>query len=260
MKLTREWDRPLRGAAFLALWMCALAWTGEVANASLFYLTSGASGSKTPLASNTSAEDIGWKPVPGTSPADVAFTVAESAQVQLTAFPYTVQTNGPTLTTTVEEGDPNNPFYNAVTSPNVLSFIFQLSNPSTTTGINPLTINGFNNWSGDIAYGNWTGSGTVLPAPQVQMTAASTGGQIDIPFGASSFKAPNGSTPILSVDVVLYTNATNYVAALDPVTWGSVYSAPSYAPAAATPEPSSMVLAAIGAVFLGLLGWRRNRA
>ena len=244
MKLTTEWSRSLRGIAVVVLSVCAVVWTDEAANAGLFSLTPGGLG--TPGSTHAMA----------VAPAG-ALAATESPYIQLTASPYTVQTGGPTLTSTVEVGDTQNPYYNAVTSPNVLTFIFQLTNPSTTSGIGYLSVNGFTGFS--VSYGTWTTSGGLTPTPIVQMTSAPPNDVIDLPYSPVTFIAANNITPKVSAEVVLYTNATTYGPVLDPITWGNsaIYSAPSYMP---TPEPSSLILASIGIISLLALGRRRAGA
>jgi len=254
MKLTTEWGRILRGVAITLFLACALSWAGGIANASnLYNLIAGGTHDLT-----TSA--VIQSPLTTPDPEHDGLDVSKSPNIQLTASPYTVQTGGPTVTSTVEEGDPNNPYVNGISgsNPAALSFIFEISNPSISTGFGAFSIDGFTGWG--IWYGSYVGAGTGSLLPSF-VSITGTPNVIDAAFGASNTKAANSETPAVSGELVLYTNATNYGTILDPITWGSaIYSAPSYMPAVATPEPSSLVLASIATIIFGLLGCRRNRA
>ena len=60
------------------------------------------------------------------------------------------------------------------------------------------------------------------------------------------------------MEVIIYTNATNYVSTSAALIGGSdTSSVPTFSPA--LPEPGSLVLASIGAAALGLVAWRRRR-
>jgi hypothetical protein len=240
MNLTAKLGRFLRGAAIAMMVLCAQAWTGEAANASLFALTPNENASTTtsitppPL----STYEVGI-PTGGT-------VVAETKGIYLTNPPNTQYSN-PTVTTTVEEGDPNNPYGSSA-----LSFIFQITNASTTSLL-LLTVPGFSNYGPEYAsYTGGVGSGWVQPSA-VQMTGAD-----NINFVIALKEANGSSPPAVSSELVVYTNATTYAAAADPVSWpASSYHVASYVP---TPEPSSLILASTGIVFLLGLGWRRRRA
>ncbi|HEX4147262.1 MAG TPA: PEP-CTERM sorting domain-containing protein [Pirellulales bacterium] len=247
MKLTTDWGRLLRGTAVVAILVCAISWTVEVANASSLPL---------PLTPGTSISSAALGYAPAAAPSET--NLSEANGLQLTASPYTSEpSTDTTLTAMVEEGDTHNPYVNgtAGTNPAALTFVFMLSNTNGSNGVGMLSIDGFTGWG--VYYGSWVGTGTgaILPVPHVSMPLGSPS-VIDVPYAASSFKSGT------SAEVVLYTNATNYGTVLDPVTWGgsAIYSAAAYMPAAATPEPSSLLLAVLGMMFFLGLGWRRRKS
>lgn len=244
MKLTTESGRPLRRVAVMVAAACALAWSSGAANASLYQLSPNGlviSGSNPPANYEIGSFNGGS-------------VASESLGIYSNGPPAGSPLSTTTVTSIVEKGDTANPYYNAETDPNVYTFIFQISN-ATTTNFALLTLDGFGGYG--VAYGEVAGSGWVQPV-DVQMNNAT--GTINVNPG---LKEANGSSPpAVSVEFVLYTNATNYAVVADPVSWpSSTYHVSSYEPALApTPEPSSLILALIGMMFFLGLGWRRRQA
>jgi hypothetical protein len=178
-----------------------------------------------------------------------SLVTSESVPLSLTPGNQTHGTAGGTLTTIVDRDDPLNPYVNgaAGNNPNALTFIFQVANTSGNDSISQLSINGFSAF--DVYVGSVTSSPEKVPT---YITPTS----VTLNTGFTSQIAVGGE----STQIVVETNATNYVATMDPVIITQTDEAASYGPAVATPEPSSLILAAIGMMFFAGLGWRRRRA
>jgi len=231
MKLTTEIGKLLRRVAVAMLLACTFLCCGSAANASL--LASGATISASPAA------DIG-----GT---------------QLAQEPIeTITPNGPsglvgTLTSTVTDDDASNPWVNGTYGSNAaaLTFIFQIANSgSSASEIQTLSLNGFTGYGISASY--ITGAGLTAPV----LISRPNGGGVDVvkfSFSPSNFGAGKTST-----ELVLQTNATQFSAASAAIngTGPLQGTAPTFMPA---PEPSSITLASIGMMLLGL-GWLRRRS
>ena len=148
MKLTTKLGKSLRNAAVMAFVVCAIAASGDAANASLYNLIPGGSHGTTasaPITAWTPAESVGGE------------HVSETKEIQLTSTPTTLFSSV-TVTSMVEQGDPNNPYVNGISGSNALSltFIYEVSNSSTSNGMGPLSLDGFTGWG--IWYGSYTGA------------------------------------------------------------------------------------------------------
>jgi hypothetical protein len=174
-----------------------------------------------------------------------SLVISESVPLSLTPGNPIIGIANGTLTTSIFRDDPLNPF--AASNPNALTFIFQVANTSGNDTISRLSINGFS------AYNIYAGSITLSPEI-VPTTLTLTSATLGALF-TSQIAVGKESTQL-----VVETNATNYVATVDPVTINQTDQAASYGPAVATPEPSSLILATIGMMFFVGLGWRRRRA
>jgi hypothetical protein len=228
MKLTTEIGKLLRRVAVAMLLACTFLYCSSAVNASL--LASGAT------IAASSAADIG-----GTQ-------VGQDLN-------QTITPNGPTglvgtLTSTVEVNDASNPYYSPL-SPGELTFIFQIANSgSSVSEIQTLSLNGFTGYGISASY--ITGAGLTASV----LISRPNGGGVDVvkfSFSPSNFGAGKTST-----ELVLQTNATQFSAATAAVngTGPLQGTAPTFMPA---PEPSSITLASIGMMLLGL-GWLRRRS
>ncbi len=157
-----------------------------------------------------------------------------------------------TLTTTVISGDASNPYGG-------LTFTYLLSNDlASSHAIERLTINGY---SGFLVEANYlTPTGDQIPTLFDRSTGA--GDTIGESFINPISSLPGFGNGVLSpgassVLLVLQTDAVEYQLSTANVINGSVATVTTYAPVALIPEPSSIVLAALG--VLGLACWVRRR-
>ena len=231
MKLKTESGRALRASAATAIAVCALTWSAGFANATLYQLSPNGlvvtGGSNPPANFEISSFNGGS-------------VASEDVGIYANSDPNHTQLSTPMVTSIVEKGDTANPYYNAVTDPNVYTFIYQVTNAST-VNFALLTLDGFGGYG--VAFGEVIGSGWSQPVDVQMNNSAGT-----INFNPGIKEANGSSPPAVSDEIVLYTNATNYAAVADPVSWpSSTYHVSSYEPALApTPEPSSLVLAVVG--------------
>ena len=154
------------------------------------------------------------------------------------------------LTSTVLANDPTNPF-----GLNDLTFTYSLQNVAGSPGeIDRLTIASFANFLADA--GQVPVAGNVAPAYIDRSGNGATMGFTfaQIPVGSGTLQ-PGQTSDLL----VVYTNAQNLAPSTANVIDGSVEQVSTFAPVAGipgTPEPSSIVLAALAGV--GLLAFARR--
>jgi len=228
MRLTSGIGKTLRGGVALLLVACGWAWIGGTAKASL--LTSGST-------------------IPAASRADTGGT--QEAQ-DLTA---SIVPNGPSglvgsLTSTVDVNDPSNPYYSP-SSPGELTFIFQIVDAAgSSSSLQTLSLNGFTGFSIDASY--ISAAGETAP---VLISRPDSGGVDVVKFSFSPSSFGPGTT---STELVLHTNATQYTTSTAAVngTGPLQGNAPTFQP---VPEPSTVMLASLGMVFVVGCGLRRRR-
>jgi hypothetical protein len=164
-----------------------------------------------------------------------------------------------TLTTTVYQDDPSNPFA-GIGDPDPthhgLTFVFQLHNDATsTTSLERMTSVDFTPFQTDVSY-----------QPTIGLPPTSTDRSSGPPtLGWSFTGAPLGLGRVLpgltTTPLVVQTNAPYFVDVLANVIDGSVVQVPTFGPAASPvggfPEPSSFTLLLLGAC--GLVRYRQNR-
>lgn len=159
--------------------------------------------------------------------------------------PFVAPTFSGTLTSSVIAGDPSNPFGG-------LTFTYLVTNdPLSAHSIERLTINDFAGWLVDASY-QTPAAGTVPVFNDRSLVGDVVGFSFMNPMIGFGIIAPGGSSALL----VLQTNAPDYQPTIASVIDGTVASVASWAPA--VPEPSSMLLAAVGAA-LAAWQWKRNR-
>jgi len=163
--------------------------------------------------------------------------------------PFSSATFHGTLTSTVIAGDTSNPYGG-------LTFTYLLSNSAIGTpagDIDRLTINDYAGFLVDASY--------QTPAAGLAATLVDRDAPGNV-MGFSFLTLPGhlGNGPlhagVTSALVVLQTDALSYQPTFASVIDGSVASVASFAPSANIPEPSTLVLTALGAV--GLLAARRR--
>jgi hypothetical protein len=159
--------------------------------------------------------------------------------------PFIAKTFSGTLTSTVIEGDPSNPYGG-------LTFTYQFTNDAKSpNSINRLTVQDFELALFDTDVSFQTDTGDVIPSLMGRPTA-------DV-VGWSFIAAPVGDGIVLpgstSAVLVIQTNAKAWKEIAANVIDGSTANPASYGPA--VPEPSSFALAGLGAIGL-LVGMRRR--
>jgi hypothetical protein len=167
------------------------------------------------------------------------------------AVPFTSATFHGTLTSTVYAGDASNPYGG-------LTFTYLLTNSNTGTpvgDIDRLTINDYAGFLVDASYQS--------PTSGLAPTLVDRDGPGNV-MGFSFLTLPGhlGNGPLhagmTSALMVLQTDALSFQPTLASVIDGSVTSVASFAPSANIPEPSTLVLTAIGALGL-FVACRRMR-
>jgi len=151
-----------------------------------------------------------------------------------------------TLISTVIAGDITNPYGG-------LTFTYRLSNAAGSIHeIGRLTINDYIGWLTDASF--------QAPPAGLPPTLVNRSISGDV-MGFSFVGAPVGLGALLpgltSALLVIQTDAPAFKPTLASVINGSVVSVPSFAPT--VPEPSSIVLAAMGLTGLAAWGWRRRK-
>jgi hypothetical protein len=164
--------------------------------------------------------------------------------------PFVSATFNGTLISTVYSGDTTNPYGG-------LTFTYQLINnaaPQPAGDIDRLTINSFAGFLVDGSYQSPTSN--VLPTFIDRDLPGDVMG-----FSFLTLPVPGGNGPLhagfTSALLVLQTDADDFHATMAAVIDGSTVNVPTWGPVGNIPEPSSLVLAALG--FCGLLAWRRRK-
>jgi len=220
-----------------------------------------------------------------TAPFTSAPDTGGSLVTSLGALPYTGLSGSPpttpvvsgTLSSAVYANDPSNPYYDGVISsvPGALTFVFTLTNNSTTDaeadpGVSRVSFNG---WAG--GWGIWASEAAVAGGTAAyditrSSVTSNNGDVIGVNFTpytppANPAGNPYSATTQLpasgtSLEIVLFTNATNYTQSFASVVGGTgtASNITTLAPLA-TPEPGSMALFSIGAAILSLAGWHSRR-
>jgi len=164
------------------------------------------------------------------------------------AVPFLSGNYSGTLTSTVISGDVSNPLGG-------LTFTYLISNNAgSLDSIERMTISSFAGFSTDVSF--------QVPAVGVPPTFIDRNPAPGDVVGFSFFSAPIGSGVILpgtnSALLVVQTDAPTFQPSFAHVLDGTTALVASYAPAFGIPEPSTLVLAALGG--LALLIYRRRRA
>ena len=165
-----------------------------------------------------------------------------------TTLPFVSPTYTGTLTSTVIRGDTTNPF-----GANALTFTYVISNGPGTHSINRFSVNGYDGFSVDSSYQTPIPAGTVAPAYTDRETNGSSVGFsfVSAPVGAGTL-GPSSTSSTL----VLQTNATTFLPSLASVLDGFPAVVGTFAP---IPEPSTIMLAAVGLAFVGYRLSRRSQ-
>jgi hypothetical protein len=188
--------------------------------------------------------------------------VVVASTVQPFVTPPGVGAFSGTLTTTVIQNDPSNP-YAGIGDPDPanhgLTFVFQLHNDATsTTSLGRMTSVDFSLWNTDVSY--QTPAAGLVPT---SVDRAFNG----VTLGWSFTGAPLGLGRVIpgltTAKMVVQTNAPGYIGVLANVIDGSVVQVPTYGPSPTPiggdiPEPGTLSLLLLGA--LGLMRMRRNRS
>jgi PEP-CTERM motif len=159
-----------------------------------------------------------------------------------------------TLVSSVVEGSTTNPFYNAVSSPDVLTFVYQFSNSAgSVDSLEFFDVQSFGTALTDVGYNGSLSGDTPY---YVARDAPSSADVIAFDFAISPI-APGESSALLIVN----TNATNWASVTAAIQDGANGNGASYAVFAPTmtptPEPASIVMMVLG--LFGLLAMVRGR-
>jgi len=170
--------------------------------------------------------------------------------------PFAAATYSGTLISQVIAGDPSNPLGG-------LTFTYLLSNNAgSSNAIERLTVVGYAGWGTDVSY--------QTPVPALHLPPPTNDRDATGNVMGFSFSNPVNVGPPLgfvgngvlaagdtSALIVIQTNAPSFQPTIENVIDGSVTALNSYGPATSIPEPSTLVLAGLGA--LGLACGRQFR-
>jgi hypothetical protein len=167
-----------------------------------------------------------------------------------------------TLASGVWMGDTTNPFYDPVTSPNVKTFTYLLTNDASSTNVlHRLTVGSYGGpvpILTDVSYDPNT------PGVSPTLADRSTADVIGFTFADTVTGIPQllGNIPAggQSKLLVVQTNAVDFLPSFASVIDGSVTVVASWAPITQIPEPSTCVLAGMGLVGLVIGVARRRRS
>jgi hypothetical protein len=194
---------------------------------------------------------------PPSAQADTGGTIVATA-----AIPFINSTDVGTLTTTVEQNDPSNPFFNGTDSSvtGALTFIYTLANTGTIaagdTPFTRVTFNGYGGWLVDASF--ISSAGDTEPGIITRARDGSTVGANYVSLGPSfPLTGPlnPGVSNSTSMEIVLHTNATTWTNTVNPIIGATINNAASFMPA---PEPSSLALMLLGVGSLAIVRCRRR--
>jgi MYXO-CTERM domain-containing protein len=171
------------------------------------------------------------------------------------AVPFGAPTYSGTLTSTVYDQDPTNPY-----GLSGYTFTYVIDNfVGSLHELHRFTVSSFENYQTDVSYSTLAGG-----TPPLFVDRSPTIGDV-IGFSYPTPIPPVliGPGPILpgtlSAIMVIQTDATDAQLTLAAIINGSVTMVESLAPAPIIPEPSTMVLATVGLVGLAVVALRRRR-
>jgi len=180
------------------------------------------------------------------------------AVVATLTAPFASATFNGTLVSKVIAGDPSNPLGG-------LTFTYFLTNNLVSANnIERLTVDGYTGWGTDVSYQTPVPPGNVPPTFNDRDATGNVMGftfqnPVVIPgvgVIGNGVLAPGDTAALM----VIQTNAPSFQPTIANVIDGAVTAMSSYAPAAVIPEPSTLVLAALGALGLAVAGRRWMRA